>query len=129
MTHQPEDRQPDDPPSGSPEAEPPLDEDAAWAAIVANYGERPDMYSDPEGGQSDDTDPGPDDEETVTRPPGGSVFDRAYLDAQRLDASSPSWTRTPGRTRPTSCLPRPLRCRSSSRAGDWPGPRCSVRPC
>jgi hypothetical protein len=80
MTHQPDDRQPDE--SGQSGADHPLDEDAAWRAIVANYGERPDMF-----------DSGPDDS-----PPSGSgsaavhdqprdVFDRSYLDSLRARAA------------------------------------------
>ena len=39
---QPDDRPPEEP-TGSSDVEPALDEDAAWAAIVANYGDRPAM--------------------------------------------------------------------------------------
>ena len=43
---QPDDRPPEEP-SGSSDVEPQLDEDAVWAEIVANYGDRPEMGADP----------------------------------------------------------------------------------
>ena len=45
---QPEDRNPDEPGTGSSDAEPAYDLDAEWAQIIANYGDRPAMGSDPE---------------------------------------------------------------------------------
>ena len=45
---QPDDRNPDEPGTGSSEAEPSYDLDAEWAQIIANYGDRPAMGSDPE---------------------------------------------------------------------------------
>ena len=44
MNHPPEDRPPEEP-TGPSDVEPEsnLDEDAAWASIVANYGDRPAM--------------------------------------------------------------------------------------
>lgn len=62
MTHQPDDRTPEER-AGETQPRRPLDEEAAWAEIVANYGDRPAM-----GADQDDNAPGP--------------FDRAYLDAQ-----------------------------------------------
>ena len=43
---QPDDRTPEEP-NGSSDVEPALDEDAVWAEIVANYGDRPVMGADP----------------------------------------------------------------------------------
>ncbi len=97
MTQQPDDRQPEEP-AGTGSSEPALDEDAAWAAIVANYGERPNMF--PEGpprpdspaAEPDEPEPpvvGPDGsvvEPVETETPRRSVFDRSFLESQRLDA-------------------------------------------
>jgi len=63
------------PPEGPPDSDAPLDEDAAWRAIVENYGERPrlgDSWSDPVA------------EEPVDPPSArgsASLFDRSFLDA------------------------------------------------
>ena len=78
MTHQPDDRTPEERAGGTGEPQRPLDEDAAWLEIVANYGERPEMGADldqpdfPSGSGSSGS----------GSAAGGSVFDRAYLDAQ-----------------------------------------------
>lgn len=64
---------PDEPGKAGPNR--PLDEDAAWAAIVSNYGERPTMG-----------DNGNDDEPPAVEPRPG-VFDRSYLDS--VDANEP----------------------------------------
>ncbi len=74
MSHQPDDRSPEDRPGEAQPARKPLDEDAAWAAIVANYGERPEMGVEPE------PDPEPSSEADDTARP--NLFDRSYLDAQ-----------------------------------------------
>jgi hypothetical protein len=70
MTNQPDDRTPEERAGGTEDRTPhgPLDEEAAWLQIVANYGERPAMGSDPAEAE------GP-------AVPSG-VFDRAFLDAQ-----------------------------------------------
>ena len=73
------------PPDGQTEPELPFDEDAAWRAIVENYGERPDLgasSSDP----VTDPSPGPVGPGSVA-PPARGVFDRGYLDSQ---ASGPA---------------------------------------
>ncbi|MGA8209191.1 MAG: hypothetical protein WB441_09090 [Nocardioidaceae bacterium] len=61
---------PDDSSRDSPHDDGPLDEDAAWRAIVENYGERPDL-----------NEPSPGAAELPPRPPSRSAFDRAYLEA------------------------------------------------
>lgn len=66
MTHQPDDRTPEDRSGGTEDGQHPLDEDAAWLEIVANYGDRPEMG------------PEPSDEKPVS----ATLFDRTYLDAQ-----------------------------------------------
>jgi hypothetical protein len=84
---QPDDRQPEEP-TGSPDVEPALDEDAAWAAIVANYGERPAMGSpapaveDPEADQSSRT-------PRSDRPK--NIFDRTYIEATTEKGPEASW--------------------------------------
>lgn len=79
----PEDAPRDDPAAGRPdghvEPQPPLDEEAAWLAIVANYGERPEM------GESGEPPSAPDTQGPVRADP-AVLFDRSYLDA--LDAAS-----------------------------------------
>jgi hypothetical protein len=73
----PEDNR-DEPVQGTPEPDKPFDEDAAWRAIVANYGERPQM-GDTSGPSSASSVP----EAPPTRPaPDPGLFDRSYLDAQ-----------------------------------------------
>ena len=100
MTKQPDDRQPDDPATGPTGAEPALSEDALWELIVANYGDRPDMFADNSGEPTADgavagepatdagaapvVEPGPVVEPVETR----SVFDRTYVDSQRVDGSA-----------------------------------------
>ena len=78
MTNQPDDRTPEEPTGGSDGAQPRLDEDAAWAEIVANYGERsPAVEGDPPVVEEERSD--------VSKPPvetGTDPFDRSYLDAQ-----------------------------------------------
>jgi hypothetical protein len=93
---QPDDRPPEEP-SGSSDVEPQLDEDAVWAEIVANYGERPQMgssvadsdfpeppSSDPEVGR-----PGPVVEPVETRP--RNIFDRSYLESSTELSSEATW--------------------------------------
>lgn len=63
MTHQPDDRPPEEP-TGASGAEPALDEDAAWRQIVANYGDRVELPDEP------------------SPTPRTNVFDRSYVDAQ-----------------------------------------------
>ena len=81
MTQQPDDRNPEDPSGGSEGAQPGprLDEDAAWAEIVANYGDRPEMGSDtPEAVGTDEAAP----DDPAPGPSDRGLFDRSYLDAQ-----------------------------------------------
>jgi hypothetical protein len=86
----PEDNR-DEPAQGTPEPDKPFDEDAAWRAIVANYGERPEMG---EGSGSSAADvvaePGPPAVPPVGPPAAPPVdrglFDRSYLDAQEESA-------------------------------------------
>ena len=81
MTQQPDDRNPEDPSGGSEGAQPGprLDEDAAWAEIVANYGDRPEMGSDtPEAVGTDEAAP----DDPAPGPFDRGLFDRSYLDAQ-----------------------------------------------
>ena len=83
MTQHPDDRTPDD--AGGPDHAHRLEEDAAWAEIVANYGERAELDPEP---------PAPVVEEErsdASRPPGESdwsPFDRTYLDAEQERASA-----------------------------------------
>jgi len=67
MTQHPDDWNPDD--AGGSDSAHRLDEDAAWAEIIANYGDRAEL-PEPEQAPKDPPaeDPGP--------------FDRSYLDAQ-----------------------------------------------
>jgi hypothetical protein len=86
MTNHPDDRTPEEP-GGSDGAQPGprLDEDAAWAEIVANYGERPEVLDDE---RSDLSGPAPEPGDTARpsspqEPPAETdPFDRSYLDAQ-----------------------------------------------
>lgn len=71
---------PDDDPA-RPEPQVPLDEEAAWLAIVENYGDRPEM-----GPEADTVAPvAPEDPAVPHVPP--VRFDRSYLDA--MDARPP----------------------------------------
>jgi hypothetical protein len=78
----------DEPTPGTPDGEDlPLDEDAAWRAIVENYGARPELVPSAEA------------EPPVAPPPAApparsSLFDRAYLDAQAAedDRAEASWS-------------------------------------
>jgi hypothetical protein len=90
----------DEPGKGAPDGHDlPLDEDAAWRAIVDNYGSRPEL-----GTPSSEPDAAPEEgsagpsaaegcEPTPTEPAGPSVFDRSYLDAQAAedDRARASW--------------------------------------
>jgi hypothetical protein len=73
----PDDGPRDDPASGQSdphvEPQPPLDEEAAWLAIVANYGERPEMGDSPT--TPDLPEPAPE------RADPAPLVDRSYLDA------------------------------------------------
>jgi hypothetical protein len=89
MTH-PDDRNPDEPGTGSSEAEPAFDLDAEWAQIIANYGDRPVMGTDPgadDAGPSAVEDGGgaQEVEERAKRTPRNSrprnLFDRSYLES------------------------------------------------
>ena len=78
MTQTPDDSYPEEPhgSSGS-EGGRKIDEDALWAEIVANYGDRPPMGTDPgveERAKRASRNPGP------RRPP-RSLFDRAYIES------------------------------------------------
>ena len=82
---QPDDRPPEEP-TGSSDVEPALDEDAVWAEIVANYGERPVMGADPAVEEG----PGPEGVEErakrASRNPEEprnprNIFDRSYIEA------------------------------------------------
>ena len=78
MTHEPDDRQPDEhstEPSEPQESPSPLDEDAAWAQIVANYGDRPEMGRSPEEARAAE----------ARRP--ANPFDRSYLDSLNTEAT------------------------------------------
>jgi hypothetical protein len=79
MTNHPDDLTPEEPTGGSDGAQPRLDEDAAWAAIVANYGERPEV-----AGGTPVVEPGPAVVGPVEtgEPVEADPFDRSYLDAQ-----------------------------------------------
>jgi hypothetical protein len=100
----PDDGQRDDPPKGTPQGpgEPvdvPLDEDAAWRAIVDNYGERVRLDGTaadpatsapaaPEESPAEDTPRG-----RAEPPPAPGPFDRSYLDAvdaRRASDSGPA---------------------------------------
>lgn len=80
-------------PDGPAEPDPPFDEEAAWRAIVENYGDRPEM------GDSGAADP-PLTPPIPSPPPGQAephLFDRSYLDAQDArtsarDAARDSWS-------------------------------------
>lgn len=89
---QPDDRPPEEP-SGSSDVEPQLDEDAVWAEIVANYGDRPEMGSsptdpDPEAGPVVER-TGPMVEPVETRP--RNIFDRSYLESSTEPSSEATW--------------------------------------
>jgi hypothetical protein len=83
---QPDDRTPEEP-TGSSDVEPALDEDAVWAAIVANYGDRPEMGS-PAGPVVDPAGPVVEPVET-TRP--RNIFDRTYIEANTELNSEATW--------------------------------------
>jgi hypothetical protein len=84
MTHQPDDRTPEERSGGTDDAKHPLDEEAAWLAIVANYGERPEMGADALDSSAPAEAADPSDSSEPAPPAGssGSLFDRTYLDAQ-----------------------------------------------
>lgn len=112
MTHQPEDPSSEEPSTGSADNERALREDAAWAAIVANYGERPEVSDRPPttgAGSSADAagltrpgdaarqgEPGDPEAPEPDRPPRPGVFDRRYLESQRLEAPSGELNSTAG---------------------------------
>ncbi len=70
----------DEPAKGVPDEhdgpELPLDEEAAWRAIVENYGARPELGAD--------APPAPE----VETPPAPAVFDRSYLDSVEAEAAA-----------------------------------------
>ena len=89
MTQTPDDSYPDEPhgSSGS-EGGRKLDEDALWAEIVANYGDRPAMGEKgadrvvEEGAQRASRNPDPETDQPRRRPrPPRSLFDRAYIES------------------------------------------------
>lgn len=88
---QPDDRPPEEP-TGSSDVEPAPDEDAIWAAIVANYGDRPEMGSPPESGSSPD-EPGTLAAEPVEARPARpkNIFDRTYIEANTEINSEATW--------------------------------------
>jgi hypothetical protein len=84
MTHQPDDRPPEEPQGSSGvEGEGKYDEDALWAEIIANYGDRPEMGSAEE--------PAEPREPRRTK----NVFDRSFIEATTQPAqelnSPASW--------------------------------------
>jgi hypothetical protein len=74
----------DEPAKGTPDEhtgpELPLDEDAAWRAIVENYGARPELG--PDSPDAPDSSPAP-----VAEAPGPAVFDRSYLNSVEAEAA------------------------------------------
>ena len=82
-------RDADDASDPDAQPQPPLDEEAAWQLIVANYGERPRLDTDKDTGApatpvdtttpGDTTDSGP--PPAAPRRPSRDPFDRSYLDA------------------------------------------------
>jgi hypothetical protein len=90
--NQPDDRPPEEP-TGSSDVEPALDEDAAWAAIVANYGDRPEMGSTGFDVGDDDRGTGEDDRVVepveTTRP--RNIFDRTYIESNTEQTAEASW--------------------------------------
>jgi hypothetical protein len=84
MTHQPDDRTPEERAGGTDDAKRPLDEEAAWLEIVAHYGDRPEMGPDlgPDADPEEPAEPGAPSHPVGQAAPSGSLFDRAYLDAQ-----------------------------------------------
>ena len=76
MTNHPDDRTPEEPTGGSDGAQPRLDEDAAWAEIVAHYGEAPVVEDETPVAEPDRPTVEPD------PPAENDPFDRSYLDAQ-----------------------------------------------
>lgn len=94
MTHQPDDRPPEEP-TGSSDVEPALDEDAVWASIVANYGERPEMGSAPDEDPPDESgapavETGPPAAQPAPPRP-KNLFDRSYIEANTELTSEASW--------------------------------------
>ncbi|MGN6578145.1 MAG: hypothetical protein ACTHKG_20930 [Nocardioides sp.] len=94
---QPDDRNPDEPGTGSSEAEPSFDLDAEWAQIIANYGDRPVMGSEADPVVEDGGDP-PVVEEGAERPSRNhrdprnprrprNLFDRSYIESTTESSS------------------------------------------
>ena len=73
-----DDRNPDEPGTGSSEAEPKFDLDAEWAQIISNYGDRPAMGSDPEVEEG---------AERPSRNPRRNLFDRSYIESTTESSS------------------------------------------
>lgn len=84
MSHHPDDH---DRPEGGPAGRDPIDEDAAWREIVANYGDRPDPRTVDPGRVVDPDSSVVEPDETVPDEPGPrrDVFDRSYLESQELN--------------------------------------------
>ena len=73
----------DEPTPGTPDGKDlPFDEDAAWRAIVENYGSRPELGPSTEPGPPAAPTPPP----APAPPARSSLFDRTYLDAQAAEA-------------------------------------------
>ena len=92
---QPDDRTPEEP-TGSSDVEPALDEDAVWAAIVANYGDRPEMGSPTFGLDDRVVEEGPELPEVEERAERASrnprnIFDRTYIEANTELNSEATW--------------------------------------
>ncbi|MEO5710459.1 MAG: hypothetical protein ABIQ59_11625 [Nocardioidaceae bacterium] len=77
----------DDPGQDAPQgSDVPLDEDAAWRAIVENYGARAELgVAEPLPAASTDPAPAVEPAEPVEEPVGTSPFDTSFLDAQRAE--------------------------------------------
>jgi hypothetical protein len=89
MTHQPDDRNPDEPGTGSSEVEPPFDENAAWAEIVAHYGDRPVMGASET--VEEDAQPPPPPAPPRPHPRPKNLFDRSYIEANTERTGEASW--------------------------------------
>ncbi len=76
-------------PDGQTEPDLPFDEDAAWRAIVANYGPRPELGSSTADFDSPPVEPGP----RLVEPVETNPFDRSYLDAVDTQAAENARTR------------------------------------
>src|SRR3954452_2559460 len=98
MTHTPDDPYDGDPgdPPGRSEGDRKLDEDAAWRAIVENYGERPTLDEQPLPDGSD-------------RAPGSTPGAAESTEAPQTDPSQPPSRPAPASGQPTDAPPEPPR--------------------